>query len=153
MAFAVGILGGIKPAAGMRHVAQNVIQNVARSVSAWLRVIPRSRVRVKVELRELRVVVEHLLEMRHEPFGVHGVASETAAKLVVDAAGGHAFAGVQNHLRGLVVVEPFRAAQQKRRNARLRKFRRAAEAAMDRIVNGFEYRRRVLQNVRRQRRI
>ena len=87
--------------------------------------------RVEIKLRELRVVVEHLLEMRHEPFGVHGIAREAAAELVVNAAGGHALAGVQNHPHGLVVVKAFRAAQQERRNARLRKFRRAAEAAVD----------------------
>src|SRR5208282_5877758 len=91
----------------------------------------RNQVRVEVKLRKLRVVVEHLLKVRHEPSGIHGVAREAAAKLVVDAAGGHAFAGVQNYPRGSVVVEPFRAAQQKRRNTRLRKFRRDAEAAAD----------------------
>ena len=125
---------------------------MSRATSAW-RASPLDKKRVEVKLRELRVVVEHLLEMRHEPFGIHRVARKSAAELVVDAAGGHAFAGVQHHSRRLVIVKPFRAAQQKRRNAGLRKFRRAAKAAVFRIVIGFENRRRVSQNVRRQRQI
>jgi hypothetical protein len=36
----------------------------------------------------------------------------------------------KHHARGLVVVKAFRAAQQEARNAGLRKFRRAAEAAV-----------------------
>ena len=39
-----------------------------------------------VDTRELRVVVEHLLEVRDEPVGRRAVAVEAAAELVVDAA-------------------------------------------------------------------
>ena len=38
------------------------------------------------QLDELGVVVEHLLEMRHEPAIVDGVAGEAAAEVIVDAA-------------------------------------------------------------------
>ena len=68
---------------------------------------------VEVKLRELRVVVEHLLEVRHKPAGVHGIARETAAELVVNAAGGHALARVQSHARVVIIVKTFRAAKQK----------------------------------------
>src|SRR2546426_8811328 len=46
------------------------------------------------------------------------------SQLIVDAAAGHRFAGVPDHLRGLLIVKTFRVAQQKCRLARLRKFRR-----------------------------
>ena len=38
------------------------------------------------QLEQQRVVVEHLLEMRHEPALVHAVAGEAAAEMIVDAA-------------------------------------------------------------------
>src|SRR3546814_4858553 len=38
----------------------------------------------------LGVVVEHLLEMRHQPFGVGGVPGEAAAQMIVYAALAHA---------------------------------------------------------------
>ena len=38
------------------------------------------------QLEQQRVVVEHLLEMRHEPALVDAVAGEAAAEMIVDAA-------------------------------------------------------------------
>ena len=38
------------------------------------------------QLDELRIVVEHLLEMRHEPALIDAVAREAAAEMIVDAA-------------------------------------------------------------------
>ena len=53
---------------------------------------------VQVGAGEQRVVVEHLLEVRHEPDAVDRVAGEAAADLVVHAAGGHPAQRVQRHL-------------------------------------------------------
>ena len=44
---------------------------------------------VQVHAGQQRLVVEHLLEVRHQPAPVGGVAGEAAAEVVVDAAGGH----------------------------------------------------------------
>ena len=44
---------------------------------------------VQVDARELRVVIQHLLEVRHQPQTVGGIACKAASKLVVDAASGH----------------------------------------------------------------
>ena len=169
VAFAVGVLGGIKSAVRMRHVAQDVIENVAGGVGVirFLRRAAHSRfplnfgfgisdfgfgnqVGIEIELRELRLVVEHLLEMRHEPFGVHRVTREPAAQLVVNAAGGHAVAGVQHHARGFLVVKTFRAAQQQRWQAGLRKFGRAAETAVARVEHPLEKFTRVFERIPRQ---
>ena len=52
---------------------------------------------------EQGVVVQHLLEVRHEPVRVGAVAREAAAELVVDAAVGHGVEGSGDHReRGLV---------------------------------------------------
>jgi aminoglycoside/choline kinase family phosphotransferase len=71
----------------------------------------------------------------------------------VNSAGGHLVASVQNHFDGCVVAKSFCRAQHERRNARLRKFRRAAEAAVNWIMLDFENFRRAFQNVRSQRQI
>jgi len=92
--------------------------------------IPAHEAGVQIQLSQLRIVVEHLLEMRHQPFGIDGVAREAAAQLIVDTAGGHAIARVEHHADGLAVVEPFGVAQECLGLAGLRKFRGAAKAAV-----------------------
>jgi len=41
------------------------------------------------QLEQLRVVVQHLLEMRHQPLLIGRIAREAAAEMVVDAAARH----------------------------------------------------------------
>ena len=72
--------------------------------------------------------------MRHQPFGIHRVAGKAAAQLIVNAACGHAVAGVQHHADGLLVVEAPGVAQQELRLAGLRKLGRAAEPAVLGVV-------------------
>ena len=91
--------------------------------------------------------------MRHEPSGIHGVARETAAELIVNSASIHAVASVQDHLRGRVVVKAFRIAQHERWNARLRKFWRAAETAVNGIERFLEHFHRAFEQFRRERKI
>src|SRR5690606_19020984 len=55
-----------------------------------------------VAAEQERVVVEHLLEVGHDPAGVDGVAGEAAAELVVDAAAGHGAEDVAGDAPGLV---------------------------------------------------
>ena len=43
------------------------------------------------QFEQLGVVVEHLLEMRHQPFLVHGIARETSAEMIVNPAFAHSF--------------------------------------------------------------
>jgi hypothetical protein len=47
------------------------------------------RVRQRQQLQQLRVVVQHLLEVRHQPDRVGGVACIAAAQVIVDAAVRH----------------------------------------------------------------
>ena len=46
-----------------------------------------------------RVVVEHLLEVRHEPALIDAVAGEAAGEVVVDAAGGHLVERERDHVQ------------------------------------------------------
>ena len=90
-----------------REVARDVGQDPARGrgVGGGARRVgcgaglARDLVRVEVRPRELRLVVQHLLEMRHQPFGVGGIAVESATDLIVDAARLHRVELPARHLQ------------------------------------------------------
>ena len=85
--------------------------------------------------------------MWYKPFDIHRITGEPAAKLVMNAAGSHALAAVQNHLRGFVIVKTSGTAKQEQRNARLGKFWRTAKTAVTGIVGRLENHRCVMQHV------
>ncbi len=97
------------------------------------------RVRHREQFQELRVVVEHLLEVRHEPALVDRVARKAAAEVIVDPALADALERQQHarekrrrrgaRLALLARCALARAPQQLEQRA-LRKLRRAAQAAM-----------------------
>ena len=120
MAFAVGVLGGIETALGMGHVPEDVGEDVAGD--GGVAFLAADQGGIQVQLGQLGVVVEHLLEMRDQPLGIHGIAGEAAAQLVMDAAGGHAVAGVEDHAKGLRVLKTFGVAQQEPGLAWVREF-------------------------------
>ena len=81
---------------------------------------------MQVRGNEERVVVQHLLEVRHGPLAVDRVAVEAAADEVVHPAGGH---GVERALGHLSLV----ATQEKLEHRRRWELRCAAEASPDRV--------------------
>ena len=86
---------------GPRHLAQHEIEREARHpVEARPR---RERRGLGVEPGERRVVVEHLLEVRHEPRFVGRVPVEAAGQLVHQPAAGHPVERRDQHLARLVV--------------------------------------------------
>ena len=89
---------------------------------------------VHIRAGELRLIVEHLLEVRDVPEGVHRVAVEAAADVVMHSARGHFPEGEQGHRPRLIAIlfrrRTRRAAQEEIDDAWLRKFRRTAEAAV-----------------------
>ena len=87
---------------------------------------------------DLRLVVEHLLEVRDEPAVVHGVAMEAAAELIVHAAAGHLAQGEQHHVERFLVLGARVVAQQEVMHGDARKLGRAAEAAEARIEGAAE---------------
>src|SRR5262249_4149236 len=72
--------------------------------------------------------------MGHQPFSIHRIASETAPELVMDAAGGHVVARVQDHACRFRISKSKRVTKQKLGLAGLRKFGRPAKASMPGIV-------------------
>ena len=84
---------------------------------------------VQVRRREQGVVVQHLLEVRHEPPVVDRVAVEAASEQVVHPAGCHPVERLDHHRAARVVA----AAEQELEHRGVRELRRAAPAAERRL--------------------
>ena len=111
--------------------------------------VPNRAYASSVRLEQLGVVVRHLLEVGHDPFGVDAVAVEAAAELVVDATARHAVEGaVEDAARRLArVVGP--AVQQQRHRAGVRKLGAPSESAVHRIEYPGHLGDRVLEHLER----
>ena len=111
LAVAVGVARGEEAAARRPHVARrgtsSVVARDLREVGA-----PGRLGRLEVDDGEQRVVVEHLLEVRHPPRGVDGVAVEPAAELIVDAARRHRVERADDHVERRRVARAAMLAQQ-----------------------------------------
>ena len=99
LAVGVGVLRGGEAAALERELAQHVAERLLDDppVARLAGRLPA----VEVADGELRVVVEHLLEVRHEPALVDRVAVEAAADEVVHAARRHRVERLLGHPRHL----------------------------------------------------
>ena len=67
-----------------RHLARKPADRLGRALAEQR--MPGARMRQRQQLQKLRVVVEHLLEVRHEPALVDRVARKAAAEMIVDPA-------------------------------------------------------------------
>ena len=85
------------------------------------------------QIEQRGIVVEHLLEMRHQPFGIGGVAGEAAAQMIVDAALAHAPQRDIDRLAIAGIAAALPGAPEQLEDRHLGKFRRPADAAMDEI--------------------
>ena len=83
----VGVLGRREPAGVLAQVAQHVLDGLGDDL-APARLIEGDG-GVGVDPHQQRLVVEHLLEVRHEPLAIDRVAGEAAADVVVHPAGRH----------------------------------------------------------------
>ena len=88
---------------------------------------------VRQQRDQLGIVVEHLLEVRHQPQRVDGIAREAAAQVIVDAALADVDQRVQDGLADRPIVRRQRLAPEQMQHRGLRKLRRAGEAAVDRV--------------------
>ena len=95
----VGVLRRPEPALGMLHLPQEVVGGLRDH--AAVRRVAGHEPGAGVELQELRVVVEHLLEVGDLPGLVGGVAGEPPAEMVVDAPLRHPIQGDHHHLEGV----------------------------------------------------
>ena len=125
--FGVRVLGGVEAAVRMPQIAQDVADRLVQHLPVDRR---RCDLRgVQVDPREQRLVIEHLLEVRHEPDAVDGIAREAAAEVVVHPARRHgAERGLDRGEGGGRVIALMRAQQQLEAH-RLRELRWTAEPA------------------------
>ena len=132
----VGVLaGGERPVVG-RQLADHVVERPDRDRAIAL--VAGERPGVQVDPRELRVVVQHLLEMRHEPAGVGRVAVEAAAELVAQAAVGHRVERPPGDGQRPRIAGRHVAAEQELDGHRLRELRRPAPAAVRGVERGLD---------------
>ena len=131
LAVAVGVEARPERAVGCAHLARHPADDALRHREQ--RRIGGARGEARIQAEQLRVVGEHLLEMRDRPFGIDAVAAESAAELVVDAAGRHVRERDLKHVARLGVAARGEAVEHQLELGRMRELGRAAEAAMHRI--------------------
>ncbi len=122
---AVGIFGRIEAAGLVGHLAHDVPQRVLGDLS-----VERIAGRLScfgVRKDELRLVVQHLLEVRHAPGAVHGIAMKPAADMVAHAAERHGVQRGEHHRPRRLVAGSRVLPQQKQELARARELRRVAK--------------------------
>src|SRR5579864_3996567 len=71
LSLAVSILRGIETTFRRGHLAHNIIQRLLSDTA--IEGIARHQVGVQVDATEQRVIIQHLLKMRDEPFSIDGV--------------------------------------------------------------------------------
>jgi hypothetical protein len=132
LSLAVGVEGGVEAARRIGHLAADPVERLLGHAPHLG--VPRRLPQVHAEAREERVVVEHLLEVRDEPFRIHRVAVEAAAGLVVDPAARHVEEGVAGDLEREGSPGPAPVPEEEVEGHRLRELRRSLEAAVPGVV-------------------
>jgi hypothetical protein len=137
---AIGVFGGIESARLVCEVALDVGQRVGRHVGEER--IARHLRRLQIREDELRLVVQHLLEVGNAPVAIHRVTMESAADVIAHAAERHRSKRYQHHVARFPPLLPFlpfpsqsprMLAEQKEQLRRSRKLRRVAEATALRV--------------------
>ena len=158
LAFRVGVERGAERATLGGHLAREPLHSFPRA--GLEQRIAGTPMRQRQQFEKLRIVVEHLLEMRHQPALVDRVAREAAAEMVVDAALADP---LERDLDCREVARPLPSLPrlrgrvreggslpgppQKFEQHRLREFRRAANAAVHGVDQAAELLRRAVELV------
>ncbi len=134
LALAVGVERRPQPAVAIGQLAleerDGLHEDLARRAS-----LARHREHRGVDAEQLGLVVQHLLEVRHQPLRVDRVAREPAAEMVVDAALGHAARPLDGTRSRAASPNGNRLGPRQQLVARARReLRRAAEPAVLRIA-------------------
>ena len=96
--FGVGVLRREEPAIGVAEVPQHVLDGLRGDLAPPF--VPEHPPPVQVDPGQEGVVVEHLLEVGDHPAGVHRVAREATAEVVVHAPRRHGVERGGDHLDG-----------------------------------------------------
>ncbi len=146
VAVGISVQAGREGAAGHGHIAQQMVERRLDHLAV-------TRIRgdlpgVQVGPGQLRVVVEHLLEVRDQPLRIGRIAGEAAAELVVDAARRHGVERSPRHVQRLDIAGAHEAAQEVLDGHRGRELRRATPAATGDVERLAERRRRGIEDGR-----
>ena len=142
---AVGVFRREEAPLRVGHLAHHVLERVFRHLGK--EPIGGQLIRLEARQRDLRLVVQHLLEMRHPPVGVDRIAVKTAADVVAHAAERHRLQRLRHHEGRRVVARARGLAQEKQQLARTRKLRRAAKPAARLVERLRELRDTFLQRI------
>ena len=89
MPLTVGILRSKERAVWMREFTTNILQGLFHDFTKPI--LFGETPSIEVDPHQLRVVVEHLLEMGNQPLAIHRIAMEPAAEMIVDPSSCHGF--------------------------------------------------------------
>ena len=84
---AVSVRRRVEAALCAGHLTQDIVEDLRTDLTPIL--LTGRLPSLDVDPRKLRVVIEHLLEVRYEPGAVYRIAREAAADLIVDPAARH----------------------------------------------------------------
>jgi hypothetical protein len=131
LAFGIGVERGAESPLLRGHFTCEPVDRLVRAdAKQRLAGMP---MRERQKLKQQRIVVEHLLEMRHQPAFVDGIAREPAAEVIIDAALANALQRQLDHGEVALVAGALTGAPEEFKHHRVGKFGRALDAAVDRI--------------------
>ena len=127
-AFAVGILAAIEAAQRIGHVAEQIVERLPHDLG--IARLAGGLPGLEIADRQRSIVVQHFLEVRHEPPPVDAVAVKTTTQMIEQPALGHVIQGRRDHFEQGVVARAAPAAQQPAQGQRLGELRRRTESAL-----------------------
>ncbi len=107
----VRVFGGVESAFRVRHFTANVLQRVLRHLGVKRVICCLGG--FEIRQRELGLVVQHLLEVRHAPVGIDRVAVKASTNVVAHATDSHRLKRFQHHMLRAVVARPGMFTKQK----------------------------------------
>jgi hypothetical protein len=132
VAFAVGVERGVEATVGRRHLSLHPGERLLGDAT-HLGVFGRLP-EMDGQAAEQRVVVQHLLEVWHEPDRVDRIPVKATADLVVETASRHVPERLHDDVERPFLAGPAPEPKDEVERHRLRKFGRAAEAAVRLII-------------------
>ena len=142
--FAVGVEAAVEAAVFVPHFSKHPIERFLGD--APIELVARHLPRMQVDPRELRIVVQHLFEVRNQPASVDRVAGKAAANLIVHSALRHHVERLFDHRQGGGVGITQVHAQHKLQRHRGRKLRRSPKPAKGRVEARLEAPERALKD-------
>ena len=135
-AFAVGIDACEHAAFRAGHIAQQPVERVAGDTFDFIAACRLHQKHTKP--REERIVVQHLLEMRHDPFAISRIAGKATTDLIADSAACHRQKTLRHGSENSLVAVSRAVTEQKVERHCLRKLRCAAESVVIAVIEAEE---------------